>query len=156
MPNYVIKGRSSDGSVFIKTTSDMTEEEYNTYFSGKYMAYELATPVDYHLTPIEVTLLLATNNLWCDGNTTLTMKYGEYLTASVDHADMQSRLVKALIAPVLDSMTADTALSANDFRIVGNTLYRITASVASGGTLTPGTNCTATTIGAEITAILNS
>ena len=117
----------------------------------------LETPLaTYHLTPTEVTLLLATNNLWCDGNTTLTMEYGEYLTASVDHADTQSRLVKALIAPVLDSMTADTALSANDFRIVGNTLYRITASVASGGTLTPGTNCTATTIGEQLAALLNA
>lgn len=65
-------------------------------------------------------------------------------------------LAKSILAPVLDSMTADTALGVNDFRIVGDTLYRITANVASGGTLTEGTNCAATTIGEEITALLNA
>lgn len=63
---------------------------------------------------------------------------------------------KALIAPELGSMTADTNLVANDFRIVDNILYKITANIASGGTLVPETNCTVTTIAAEITALLNA
>lgn len=65
-------------------------------------------------------------------------------------------LAKSIIAPVLDSMVADEALSVNDFRIVGNTLYKITADIASGGTLTVGTNCEATTLAEQISAILNA
>ena len=64
-------------------------------------------------------------------------------------------LINNSIAPVLDDMTADTALVANDFRIVNNTLYRITSPVASGGTLTPNTNCTATTITEVLKTLLS-
>ena len=53
-------------------------------------------------------------------------------------------------------MKADTALVANDFRIVGNTLYRITGNIASGGTLTPNTNCVATTVGAILKSLLSA
>jgi len=72
-------------------------------------------------------------------------------------ADTVDSLMNAItiIAPVLDSMVADTALEANDFRIVDNTLYRITTPVASGATLTPNTNCTATTIAEILKSLLS-
>lgn len=62
---------------------------------------------------------------------------------------------KALIAPVLNNMIADTALTANDFRIVNNTLYRITSYIASGATLIPNTNCIETTITAVLKTLLS-
>ena len=103
----------------------------------------LQNPVTYNLTPTELETLLGVNNIWADtGNINLLQYYAD----SKKYIDEQDVLIKALIAKELPDMTADTALVANDFRIVNNTLYKITASVASGGTLTPGTNCTATTI----------
>lgn len=62
---------------------------------------------------------------------------------------------KPIIAPVLTEMTADTNLVANDFRIVGDTLYRITTPIASGANLTPNTNCTAVTIAAILKSLLS-
>ena len=66
------------------------------------------------------------------------------------------RAARNIIAPVLNDMVADTNLSVNDLRIVGSTLYRVTADIAAGGTLTRGTNCEVTTLAEQISAILNS
>lgn len=40
--------------------------------TGAQVVYELATPQTYQLTPTEVTLLLGENNIWSDGEMTLT------------------------------------------------------------------------------------
>lgn len=69
--------------------------------------------------------------------------------------DFDARQIPDMIAPILDSMEADAALVADDFRIVNNTLYRITAPVAAGGTLTPGTNCAATTVAEILKSLLS-
>ena len=61
----------------------------------------------------------------------------------------------ALIAKTLPAFIADQALIVNDFRIVNNILYRITAPIASGGTLTPNTNCIATTVSEVLKSLLN-
>ena len=76
------------------------------------------------------------------------------VSASVSSNDKLSA-TQNIIAPVLDTMIADTALTQNDFRIVNNALYRITTAVASGATLTPGTNCTKTTLAAILKALLS-
>lgn len=114
---------------------------------------KLATPVEITLTETQtLTLLNGINNVWADtGNINLL----QYYANSKDYIDAKDALVKALIAKELDDMIADTALTANDFRIVNNTLYRITAPVASGATLTPNTNCTATTIAAVLKTLLS-
>lgn len=112
------------------------------------------TPVTYTLTNEQaVTLLKGTNNIWTD---TGNIKKLEYFTNAENYVTVQIDLAKALIAPVLKEMKADTALVANDFRIVGNTLYRITSNIASGGTLTPNTNCVVTTVGAILKSLLSA
>lgn len=112
----------------------------------------LANPITYTLTPEEViTLLNGINNIWAD---TGNINALEYFTNAENYVTTQLDLAKALIAPVLKEMKADTALVANDFRIVGNTLYRITGNIASGGTLTPGTNCAATTVSEILKTLL--
>ena len=81
--------------------------------------------------------------------------YANYFEAT--YAFMKTALdplITNSIAPVLSGMIADTALVANDFRIANNTLYKITGNIASGGTLTPGTNCVATTIGEVLKTLL--
>ena len=133
-----------------------TANDYKTYLASQYandtpveVVYALATPITYTLTPIEVKALLGQNNIWADCGDIDELTY-----RAMNNTDAKIALTQAIIAPVLDSMVADTALVANDFRIVNNTLYRITTSVASGATLTPNTNCTATTIAEILKSLL--
>ena len=49
--------------------------------------------------------------------------------------------------------TASKAYSVGDYFILNNVLYRVTSAIASGGTITIGTNCRATTIMDEIKAL---
>ena len=58
-----------------------------------------------------------------------------------------------LIAPTEVTYKAARAYTSGNLFIVNNILYKATTSIANGGTITPGTNCTATTL-AEIIAAL--
>lgn len=150
-----LNGNNGQCRIYLEDNSFMTSEtDVNTLLGNYGFLYELATPVEYNLTDIpSITTLLGKNNFWADtGNINLL----KYLANGKQYVDEKDSLVKALIAKELDSMIADTSLVANDFRIVNNTLYKITTNIASGGTLTPGTNCVATTIGAELKSLLNT
>lgn len=50
----------------------------------------------------------------------------------------------------------DSSYDVGDYVVVGTQMYRVTAAVAAGGTLTPGTNVTATTILGEIARLASS
>lgn len=54
---------------------------------------------------------------------------------------------RGMIAGSEDSATASKGYSAGEFLIYNNTLYKVTADIAQGGAITPGTNVTATTVG---------
>ena len=115
--------------------------------------YELATPIEYDLTPQQINTLLGINNIWADtGNIELLTYYSNDLVVLPE----KLRLIKAMLATVENDYTATQAYSVNDFLIVDNTIYIVTASIANGATITPGTNVSATTVCTQITAILNS
>ena len=59
----------------------------------------------------------------------------------------------ANIATVEESTTASKAYAAKDYLILNGVFYRVTASIAQGGTITVGTNVVQTTISAELTAL---
>ena len=151
---YGIFNTSSPSLAYIADPSlsrdDSGAAALKTKLSGHQIWYSLATPITYTLTPTEVATLLGTNNIWADtGDSTVTYRADPTISGKA-----KELVIKVLIAPVLTEMVADTALVANDFRIVGDTLYKVTAPIASGGTLTVGTNVVATTIGEQITALL--
>ena len=52
-------------------------------------------------------------------------------------------------------MTATRAYSVGELLIVGDALYRVVAAIASGATLTPGTNVTATTVAEQLLLLAN-
>lgn len=54
------------------------------------------------------------------------------------------------IAPVINQFVADTDLYVNDYRIINGQLYRVTADVLAGATLTVNTNIVATDVCTEI------
>lgn len=51
-----------------------------------------------------------------------------------------------------DSATATANHAVGDLFVMGDVLYKTTAAIATGETITPGTNCSATTLAAEIEA----
>ena len=60
---------------------------------------------------------------------------------------------RALIAPNEASSTASAAHAAGSYFTYNNTLYRATADIAQGGTITPNTNCVAVTVGGEVSEL---
>lgn len=93
------------------------------------VVYELLVPTETQLTTQEIRTLLGVNNIWSNaGNVEV-----EYL------ADTKLYIEK-LTMPTEDDMIVDHAISANNFFMVGNTLYRATTAIASGATITVGTN----------------
>lgn len=57
------------------------------------------------------------------------------------------------VAPVQTSTTASQSYAVGDYFYYNNTFYRVTSAISSGGTISPGTNCTATTVGAELKSV---
>lgn len=114
----------------------------------------LATPITIEIEdPVILKTLLGFNNIWLNsGDITLT-----YRADPATYTAEQIRIMlNAMVAPVEQSTTASKAYNVNDFLIYNNTLYKVIANIASGGTITINTNVSATTIGAEITNILNN
>ena len=59
----------------------------------------------------------------------------------------------SLIAPTEATFTATRNYTTGALFIVDNVLYKATANIANGGTITPNTNCTATTLAEIISAL---
>jgi hypothetical protein len=114
----------------------------------------LSSPRSYQLDPVTITSLLAENNLWHDANGSVSATYRADTTLYIN--EKLSTITAMLTAYVEASMTASRAYAVNDFVNVNGQLYRVTAPIANGGTITPGTNATATTIGTQLTTIINS
>lgn len=93
------------------------------------VCYELATPLTIQLTPNQVNSLLGVNNIWADSGD----------TEVVYRADTKLYIEK-LTQPEEDDMVADSAITSGQFFMVGNTLYRALTAIASGATITVGTN----------------
>ena len=94
------------------------------------LCYELATPLTVQLTPHEVTALLGSNNVWADsGDSEVTYRADPTL------------YISRLTEPDAD-MIADANITSGQYFMVGNTLYKATANIASGATISPNVNCT--------------
>lgn len=60
------------------------------------------------------------------------------------------------IATIEDSNVASQAYSVGDFLILDGVLYRVTNAIASGGTITVGTNVTSDSVGSELKTLNDS
>lgn len=61
-----------------------------------------------------------------------------------------NKLSLSQTAYVETGTTASRAYSAGQYLTINGVLYRVTTAIASGATLTPGTNCVAVTVGGEL------
>lgn len=103
----------------------------------------------------EITTLLGTNNIFADcGNVIVT--YGAYLETVKAYADQVGDSILSAIAPLETSYTASRAYTVGSFLFVGTKFYKVTAAIAEGGTITPDTNVTQTTVAEQLMALANA
>ena len=108
---------------------DATTEEFRAAMTGVQFVYELAEPIEIQLTPQQVNSLLGANNIWADT-----------VDTEVEYRADTKLYIEKLTQPEEDDMVADSAITSGQFFMVGNTLYRALANIASGATITVGTN----------------
>ena len=149
-----IIGGMNSTYVYIRMDSCADEQALIAAVSGQTLFYELATPTT---TPIDPPLAL-TYRVAQGGTESIVAPTGELtalptlaVTYPID-ADGIADLSLANVAPVENGVAAHN-YSVGAYLIHGGTLYKVTSAIAVGESITPGTNCTATTVMAELAAI---
>ena len=79
----------------------------------------------------------------------------EYIEDSVAKLSGLPKDFSTLIAPTEKAYKATRNYTVGSFLIVNNQLYKVTAAIANNGAITPGTNCTATTIAEQLITLFN-
>lgn len=128
---------------------------FKSAMSGVYLVYELATPTSETADPYQQYQI-------CDGKG--TEEYISETVTPVGHntfypVDIVAKVNKlpsdfsTLIAPTEEGFKATRNYTVNDLLIVNNVLYKVTANIANGGTITVNTNVQQTTLSALIKAL---
>ena len=151
-------GCDTSGVLFIWDSkyASATASDFKASLSGTYLVYELKSAGSEEADPYTNPQILdpygteeyVTTGIVPVGHETF---YPENLRAKIEGLPFN---FATLIAPTEAAYKATRAYSANNLFIVDNILYKATTSILNGGTITPGTNCTATTL-AEIIAALS-
>lgn len=140
--------------IFPESANITTVAEANAWFVSNptTLVYPLAAPTTYQLTPTEVRTLLGNNNIWADtGDTEVA-----YRADTARYIDSRINAQQKIISGVETSYTATKNYAIGDYVIVNDTLYKVTAAIASGATITPGTNATATTVAEQLILLANA
>lgn len=156
-PYCVRISAASDLALYMPTDTFHSAEDVSEWLvnNNVSIAYELASPTTYQLTPTEVSTLLGQNNVWSNtGDIAVTYRADPSLVI----AALESRInaTQNIIAGVETSMVATKNYSIGDLLIVGDALYKATAAIANGGTITVGTNVAATTVAEQLLLLANA
>jgi len=142
----------SSTAVWIKDSAYTSLSDFKDSLSGAYLIYESATPTTSQADPF-------TNPQWVDNwgteefVTTSPVPVGHdtfYPTDQVKKLDGLPSDFSTLIAPTEKTYKATQAYAVGSYVIVNNILYKVTSSISNGATITPGTNCQATTLTAQL------
>lgn len=128
--------------------------DYKTWLASNNLqiVYPLATPQTYQLTPTEVRTILGENLVYSDADDVTV----NYYVDMKGYIDKRLNTTRMMIAGVETSFVATKNYAIGDFVIVNDTLYRITAVITSGETITPGTNASETTVAEQLIALYNA
>ncbi len=129
VPMSVCVGINTSVGVLVYDDTYTDETSFTTAVTGQTLCYKLATPITVQLTPQEVKSLLGTNNIFADTG-----------DVSVEYRADTKLYIEKLTQPEEDDMIADSAITSGQFFMIGNSLYRALANIASGATITVGTN----------------
>jgi hypothetical protein len=111
------------------------------------VVYPLATPLTVQLTPSQMQTLLGTNHIFADTGD-VAVEYLADTKLFVENAVSESaNAIKLMLTPNVESeMKASKNYTSGSIVIVGNTFLKTTSAVASGASLTVGSNCVETTM----------
>ncbi|MBO6052761.1 MAG: hypothetical protein J6Q17_03405 [Clostridia bacterium] len=119
---------------------------FKAAMSGVQIVYELAQPLTYTLAPAQLRTMQGENAFWTDCEA-VEIEYVRDTGTVIENGDAALR---ALVAREEAGFTATKNYSAGAFLTTGGKLYRVTANIAAGGEIEPGTNVTATTVGEQL------
>ena len=164
-----ISARTSGGYhrlfVIDTTYADSDAPAFKTAMSGVYLVYQLITETTATADPFQYPQICADGGTeeYVDAGVTastptrdVSIPVGHvtrYPTDQVKKLDGLPANFSTLIAPVEKTFTATQNYTVGSYVIVNNQLYKVTSAIANGGTITPNTNVTATTIMAEILSL---
>lgn len=152
----IVRGNSGTYShLYIKDTSYQTPEAFKAAMDGVYAVIELQTPTTESATPYTTPQICAPGGTeeWVTSGVVPVGHRTWYPTNQVGKLDGLPKDFSTLIAPTEKTNKASQNYAQGAYFIYQNTLYKVTSAIASGGTITPGTNCTATTVMAELVAL---
>ena len=72
---------------------------------------------------------------------------------NITHHLLKDKAGRDAVAPTEASSTASAAHATGSYFFYNGVLYQATADIASGGTITPNTNCVAVNVGGEVSAL---
>ena len=127
------------------TYSDATT--FASAMSGVYLYYELATPVT---TPTDPPLLMQYDVESGGSETVQTTGISAPPTLEIEYS-IESADVASSVAPS-ESLVSSANYAVGSMVMLGGTLVKVTSAIASGETFQVGTNCTRTTLAAELAA----
>ena len=152
----VFSGHATLPQVYFRPPNASVAEvaDWNTWLAANnlQLVYPLAQPQTYQLTPTEVRTLLGENLVYSDADDVTV----NYYVDMKGYIDKRLNTTRMMIAGVETSFVATKNYAIDDFVIVNDTLYRITAVITSGETITPGTNASETTVAEQLIALYNA
>ena len=108
------------------------------------VCYELAIPIELQLTSSELELLEGYNYITADGNMNISLVPENV----IDY--VMGQIISAMGTNESGRTTASRAYTTGEYFYKDGKMYKALTSIASGATFTVGTNCTQTTIFAEL------
>lgn len=156
---------ASGCNIYVVDSAYSDAPSFTTAMSGVYLVYELAEPTTESAAPFQSPQVVddfGTEEYIDAGVTASTPTrdvsipvghYSEYPENQVAKLDGLPKDFSTLIAPTEKTFTATRNYTSGALLIVNNVLYKATSNIANGGTITPNTNVTATTLAEIISAL---
>lgn len=115
----------------------------HSYLDGAVFCYKLANPIAYDLSIPGVRLGRGYNMIWCNTG-----------DAEVEYRQDDSLALENITGPEKAGVAALANIASGEFFFIGGQLYKATSAIATGEMITPGSNCTATSIAEQLTWII--
>lgn len=151
---FMVRSWDSNGRIAIKDSRFTTVDALIAAVGDEEVVFKYS-PTAYPLTAEQITTLLGTNNIWSDTGD-IIVTYGAYLETVKAHAERLGDSILGAIAPLEASYTASRAYAVGSFLFVGTKFYKVISAIAEGGTITPGTNVTQTTVAEQLVTLFDN
>lgn len=152
---YAFSSSVTKPEIIIKDSAYTDAASFKAAMSGMMLIYELATPTIEEATPyrqLQICDPYGTEEFVSTGIVPVghETRYPDNLRSKIEGLPWD---FSSIIAPTEKTTTASRNYTAGSLLIMGNVLYKVTANIANGGTITPNTNVTATTLSEILSAL---